>query len=180
MVSGNTIDGIDLLCSNDVTVESTLVGADLGGNTDIDSYGGSLGNGAADHNGSGIYVFNSDYCTITGNVIAGNGTYGVELTAGSTGNTLSNNSIGVGSGGALLPNFTGVMITGGASYNTLESNIIGSNSWDGVDIDGSGVNGNALLYNWIGVNPDNDGYGAPATPNWNGVQLVDGSAQSVL
>jgi parallel beta-helix repeat protein len=178
-VSGNSLDGIDLLCSSDVTIQYSLVGANLYGNADTDSFGAPLGNGAAYHNGSGINVFNSNDCTITGNVIVGNGLYGVLVTAGSTGNTLSNNSIGV-DGLSILPNFTGVLITGASSYNTLSGNVIGGNSWDGVEIDGYGSNGNALLSNWIGVNPNYDGYGDPAVPNWNGVQLVDGSAQSVL
>ena len=177
VVSGNDFDGIDLVSTSDDTIEYSDVGAGPSGEIDTDAFGHPLGNGAVTQWGSGIYLSGATSNTIANNVIVDSGTDGVLLNgSGTYYNTLSNNQIGVGIDFAVMPNPTGVVITGAASYNTLSDNSIGGNSWDGVAISGSGTYGNALIGNWIGVDPNND---APV-PNWNGVQLLSGSGDSFL
>ncbi len=71
---------------------------------------------------------------VTRNVISGNGRSGVFI-AGGRSITLSENKIGIGSSGAILPNgASGVFIGDETSEISLRSNTIAHNSWFGVAI----------------------------------------------
>jgi parallel beta-helix repeat protein len=99
---------------------------------------------------------------VTGNVLSGNGDYGVMLLdAGTAGNTVAGNTIGLNpSGAAVLNVFAGVYVGRGASANTIggpaagDRNVISGNASDGVLIGGTGATGNAVRNNLIGVGTD--------------------------
>ncbi len=174
VISGNTQYGVWIIDGGTTgnVVEGDFLGTNAGGT-------GALANG----NGVVIAYGASDN-TIGGSsaaaedLISGNTNEGVVITSpGTMGNVVASDDIGTQAVGFYaVPNVTGVLIEGGASNNLLENNVIGGNSWDGVAITGSGTNANELLDNGIGVNSA-DGIGVP---NWNGVQLVGGSADSYL
>ncbi len=129
--------------------------------------GNSTGTAAAGNN-TGIYVTNSANNTIGGaasalrNVISGNNIDGINLNgAGTTGNTVLGNYIGVDANGtADLGNlFSGVVILNGASNNTVGGayaagrNIISGNQQYGVGLNGTAANvtGNVIAGNYIGL-----------------------------
>ncbi len=108
-----------------------------------------------------------------GNVISGNGNYGIAFSAtGVNGNLILGNYIGLNAAGtAALPNtYAGVAIYGGAAANTVGGfsagarNLISGNGQDGVLITGATSTANTVAGNYIGLNPA----GTTALPN-NGV-----------
>ena len=121
-----------------------------------------------------------------GNVISGNGNYGVALSAlGVNGNSILGNYIGLdASGSTALPNtYAGVAISGGAASNTIGGfsagarNVISGNGNDGVLVNGATSTGNTVAGNVIGLNPG----GTAALPNgWAGVDLQGGTANNTL
>ncbi|MHB1557124.1 MAG: beta strand repeat-containing protein [Isosphaeraceae bacterium] len=174
IISGNTQYGVWIIDDGTTgnVVEGDLIGTNAGGN-------GALANG----NGV-VIAYGASNNTIggsnpaAGNVISGNTNEGVVITSpGTMGNVVAWDDIGTQLGGIYaVPNFTGVLIEGGASNNLLNNNVIGGSSWDGVEITGSGTNGNELFYNSIGINSADD----IGVSNWNGVQLLGGSSSSYL
>ncbi len=87
------------------------------------------------------------------NVIGGATSYGIQIPsnqfANSTGNTITNNLIGIaptGLGG--IANGTGVYIA--TAGNTIQQNVISGNSIDGIRLVGSGAIGNLITSNRIG------------------------------
>ena len=177
---GNTANGIYLDQSNVNRVNANTISGNLGSGVVLEgSYetsvgdfvtGNLIGTNAAGTasigNGTGVQVFGAINNVIGGsaigdaNTISGNIGVGVEITgAGSTGNTVSSNTIGLNlTKNAELPNATGVMIEAGADTNTvggtlpLEPNLISGNSGAGVLIDGAGDGGNTVIGNLIGTN----------------------------
>lgn len=138
---------------------NTITGNTIGAN--------SAGTAAAGNN-TGIYATNSANNTIGGaasnlrNVISGNNIDGVNFNgAGSTGNTVLGNYIGVDvNGTADLGNlFSGVVILNGAANNTVGGayaagrNIISGNQQYGVGLNGTTANvtGNVIAGNYIGL-----------------------------
>ncbi len=112
-------------------------------------------------------------CTGACNVVAGNGSYGVEIIgSGSTLNDVVGNYIGLAvNGTAALGNFSfGVSIVS-ASNNIVGGssaaarNIISANGWGGVEIQSSAATANRIQGNYIGTDVTgaqdrgNDGYG---------------------
>lgn len=93
------------------------------------------------------------------NVISGNQT-GVEITgAGTAGNSVLRNFIGLDELGThALPNGEGVVVSQGASGNTIGSllaaqrNVISGNTGAGISIQGTGTQGNTVTGNRIGTN----------------------------
>jgi titin len=176
IISGNGGDGVELLGPGTTgnLITANLIGTTVGG-------GGSLGNSLA-----GVAILGkASGNTVTGNVLSGNSSAGVMiLDAGTTGNTVSGNRIGLGSNGALVANgFAGVEIALGASANTIGGtavtarNVISGNSFDGVLISGVGTAGNSVKNNFIGVGTDglsNQANGA------NGVAIEEGASKNTL
>lgn len=188
VVSGNTLDGIRLIGTSGSTVENSEIGTDPTGTYGSDPFGFSFGNGGQAHYGTGLLIVGgAQHNTVTNNVISGNGTYGVFLANANTDyNTLTSNKIGTDiNGNYAIPNLTtGVEIGDGASYNLVGSfggyyaggNVISGNGWDGVSIDGSGTIENEVVANRVGT----DASGGHALGNWNGIQLNNGSAYSLV
>ena len=94
-----------------------------------------------------------------GNVISGNGLYGILITGtGTSGNTVAGNIVGLTAAGtaALANGGDGVLILSGASANTIGGtvagarNIISGNVTHGVEID-SPATGNLVEANYIGT-----------------------------
>jgi hypothetical protein len=129
-----------------------------------------------------------------GNVISGNGQVltgvaiggGVSLIgAGTTGNTIAGNYIGINAAGtAALGNATtGVSISGGASNNTLGGtvagarNVIAGNGKSGVVLSDAGTTGNTIAGNYIGVRPDGV---TPQGNGDNGVFISDSAAGNTI
>jgi Ca2+-binding RTX toxin-like protein len=119
------------------------------------------------------------------NVISGNGD-GVEIfDSGTTNNVVAGNYIGTNaSGTAALANFSeGINLGFGAHGNRIgtngdgvndaaEANVISGNSFEGILINGAGVDANVVAGNFIGL----DKTGTTAIPNGdNGVELLGGA-----
>jgi Right handed beta helix region len=133
-----------------------------------------------------------------GNVISGNGRYGVwingmdtvgDLTSFNTlaGNLIGTNAAGTGS----VPNaLDGVVVNGGAIANNIGStatgtgnvtqtggNVISGNSEWGVYISDSGTNRNTVQNDYIGTNVNGNG----AVPNgFNGLDVVNSAASNTI
>src|SRR6185312_16866355 len=93
--------------------------------------------------------------TGSANVIGFSSMAGVQIAgAGASGNVLLGNLIGTDAGDAAMGNPVGVLVNAGG--NTIggiapgAANVIGFNT-TGVQIDGTGANGNVLLGNLIGT-----------------------------
>lgn len=185
VISGNGESGVALVKDATVnTVAGNYIGTDLGG----EGVGPNMGNYQ-----NGIYIgsgANGNYIGTTfkegektvalGNVISGNGQYGVDITgAGSDTNTLISNKIGVNiTGTTALPNgLAGVLIHGGAANNLVGTsqgvgdNVISGNSAQGVVISGTNTTGNSVAGNYIGTNVD----GTSVTNGSYGVMIEAGT-----
>jgi titin len=160
--AGNVISGnagvAGILLSGSVAsgnmVYGNLIGTDVTGTAAIPNpFGISIQTGAHDN------LIGGTTGTV-GNVISANTSDGVLISgAGTTGNLVQGNRIGVGSGGAALANGVGILITGGASNNRVggttpgSGNVIADNTGPGVVIGSSPIDtstvGNAVLGNSI-------------------------------
>ncbi|RUL86295.1 NosD domain-containing protein [Tautonia sociabilis] len=156
VISGNRSDGVVLINgSSDNLLAANLIG--LAGS------GGAVSRG----NVSGVLIVGAHRNTLDANVLSGNSGFGVAL-AGTSGNVLSGNLIGVGPGGATARGnaLHGVMVLA-ATANTLSGNVISANRLYGVELR-TGSSGNVLLDNRIGT----DGSGnAPLGNAREGVYL---------
>jgi titin len=152
-------------------VEFNLVG--------ISAAGGNVGS-----HGDGVWIRDgSAKNLILGNDIGNNGNFirgGVELEgAGTTGNVLQGNTIGLTAAGAAAANVNGVLIDSGASGNRVggasaaQRNVISGNNAVDVYLFGAGTSGNVVQSNFIGTNAT----GTAAAPNasLDGV-FIDGAS----
>ncbi|MEZ5729493.1 MAG: hypothetical protein R3E48_16775 [Burkholderiaceae bacterium] len=186
--SGSTIRGlaINRFASNGIQFSSgvdnvTIVGNHIG--TDVTGTI-ALGNGA-----SGILLSNTANSQIGGataadrNVIADNGSNGIRIIGGSSGNAIQGNLIGIGTNGAALGNTTTNILfgTGGPNNNLVggtapgEGNTIANSTGSGIGMSSSAGSGNAFLGNLIHDNtthgismagtPGNDAEDADSGPN---------------
>jgi hypothetical protein len=176
----NNFEGHGVFISGTIATDNTVLGNYIGTN----SKGASdLGN---DFDGVNI-SWGAQNNTIGGstpaarNVISGNDLDGVHIEhSGTTGNTVSGNTIGLNANGtAKLGNDTGVFIGWGAQNNTIggdtqgERNVISGNGRDGVFISENNTTGNIVSGNYIGTDKNGTadlgnsqngvyiGYGAP-------------------
>ena len=185
IITGNRANGI--LITDAMTTNNTVIG----------NYIGTDQSGAAavpmDPQNDGILFLDGAYGNTIGgpnagdgNVISGNGLFGVEFntagTAGQAPNIVENNIIGLAKDGvSLIPmskQFEGVKIGGGSTNNQIgtadDFNVISGNTANGVQIDGATTTANTVIGNFIG--PDNTGKTAIATsPQQDGV-LISGGA----
>lgn len=184
--SQNTIGGIVSGSRNVISGNSSGIQVSDGGTTGNTIQGNLIGTDptgkvAIGNRYSGVYVCCSAVGTVIGgtttearNVISGNGVYGndtvVVESTGTTGTVIQGNYIGMDiTGKAALPNqWNNVAINGGVT-NTLvggtaagAGNVIsGSANGNGVQICGSGANGNTVAGNYIGT----DSTGLVKIPN---------------
>ena len=151
VISGNKGTGILLPReTKNARIQGNIIGAN------------SAGAGALPNERNGVTVFGADNiigATDAGgkNTISGNNRDGVTLLRKATGNRLLGNHIGLGTGGAALPNTRdGVSVIG--ANNTIGGstagarNVISGNSQNGVELDCE-ASGNSLQGNYIGTNP---------------------------
>ncbi len=120
------------------------------------------------------------------NVISGNLNNGITLTGtGTSGNLIQNNVIGMNAGGTTkLPNAgDGIYVAGGASNNTIGgttstlANWISGNTYDGVEINGTGTSANLVIGNLIGTTGD----GSAAVANgYHGVLIWQGASNNTI
>ena len=134
LISGNDSHGVELSSSSEnALIEGNIIGADASGTSD-------LGN-----TGSGVHVTGADDATIFANVIVGNDSHGVNLTAAaprfgniyfcSSGIDIVDNLIGVNENGTSIPNGgSGVKVDNGADLNLLQGNTIAHNTADGITV----------------------------------------------
>jgi hypothetical protein len=187
IISGNSQAGVE------------LNGNTASGNTVTGNYIGTNASGtAAIANGSfGVYINASNNNKIggtgtgQGNLISGNGVYGVAVTnTGSSNNTVAGNLIGTNAAGtgAVGNGRAGVAIGTGAPTNNLIGgiqgapqfngrNVISGNALFGVEIAGAGVQANQIGGNYIGT----DVTGMAALGNgYDGVLIYNGATNDVI
>jgi titin len=185
LIIGNTLSG-------NANAGLMILGAATTGNV---AYGNTIGlgtNGLAVANGfAGVEVaggaHNNDIGVINfqnlqppvnmGNTISGNGGYGVLLSgAGTTGNLVLLNLVGVGTDGAAnRANGTfGIAVQDGSAGNTVSKNTVGFNPNAEVLLDGGGSN--TVRSNLVGINSK----GANIGSSGPGIWLRDNSASNSI
>jgi len=152
LISGNAQAGVSLSSASagNNLVQGNLIGTDLTGRLALPNIFAGVTIYAAGGNQVGGASAGAR------NVVSGNKQDGIFISAGSSGNTIQGNFIGVSVAGTnALPNlFNGVSISGGAA-NTVggaavgAGNIISGNAGNGVEI--TNATGNAVLGNFIGT-----------------------------
>jgi len=204
VVSSNAFSGVAIDGANDNFVLGNFVGADASGPFEPEP---GLGNGTAGmfilsasgnamrgnaitstRGGPGVRIQNATSNTVGGtssadrNIITGNNGFGIQVEgATASGNQVTGNRIGLNSDQA-----GGVRITGGAQNNAIgggalgTGNMISGNSRagaPGVEISGVGTDGNQVLGNLIGLEPD----GTTAMPNAaDGLVIGEGASRNVV
>ncbi len=174
--SGNANQGVVLSGATATAITNNLVGTDI------------TGEKALPNTYQGIFLGGGTTQSVVGgasgleNVVAGNLSDGVVLAdAGTTGNHVSGNFIGVTRSGAAMGNqANGVWIGNGAASNLVGEpglpNIIGCNKYDGIVIGQAGTSSNNIRNNWIGALLD-----GTARPNLSdGVALWGGATNNLI
>ena len=168
VISGNTSAGIFIYGQGYATtgnvVAGNYIGTSASGSTAVPDNDGVVVSLGASNNWVGPNPVYGPESADQRNVISGNTSYGVELSAaGTSGNTVAGDYIGTDfTGTHALPNYAGVEIDSGATGNlvgtngdgvddTLERNIISGNSLVGVWITGAGTNNNVVAGNYVGT-----------------------------
>jgi len=150
----------------------------------------AAGTAALGNDFNGVIIVGSPNNTIGGaspearNLLAGNGTRGVRLRTGASGNVVAGNWIGLSVNGTPLPNLVaGVGLDDAAVNNTIggtapgAGNVISGNGGSGVFITDATVSGNAVLGNRIGTTPSGD---APAGNALHGVHISGGAGGNTI
>jgi parallel beta-helix repeat protein len=170
VISANALEGIYLINSGAAgnQIQGNTIGADVNGTLALgngsdgirvegaptNTIGGAVpgaGN-LISANGDGIYVLNSSWCVIQGNLIGtqrdglsgmGNSYHGVELDSGSNSNLIGGATAQAGNRIAFSPHlYSGVRLRAGATNDTILSNAIFSNGGFGIDLEPYGPNSN--------------------------------------
>lgn len=160
VISANGLSGVAIqgTLTNGNLVQGNLIGTNLAGNAGLPNlFDGVLISGGAKNNTIGGSVAGA------GNVISANLSDGIEINgAGTTGNLVQGNYIGISFGGnAPLGNSeNGIAIRAGAANNTVGGlvagarNVISANGSHGLEISGVGSSGNLIQGNYVGINKD--------------------------
>lgn len=165
VISGNGASGVLLIngaTGNSIT--GNFIGTDVNGTAIL----GNSANGVIASAANGNFIGRAD--TDLGNVIAGNGTNGVQLSSGSSGNIVRGNFIGSANGIQALPNARhGVeILDAGSNDNVIggssdgEGNLIAHNALSGVvvqpPVTGTRIIRNSLFANGgLGIDLGDDG-----------------------
>ena len=201
LISGNANNGVSLniqttggaspvfvSTSSNYFVEGNLIGLNAGGTAALPNGAGGISVVTANHTIGGLAVG-------AGNVIAGNGTFGINLTGTTsvtpavvaTGNTIVGNRIGTNPAGttAIANGGSGIGINNSANSNVIGGTAPGSRNL----ISGNGANGafsvgvnmfnshhNTVQGNLIGTNAD----GSAALPNANGGIEINNSNDNLV
>ncbi len=172
VISGNTNSGISITSTtgNSNSIYGNIIGLQANGTSFLTSSAQTYG----------VYIYQSSNNTIGGNtsahrnVISGNATYGVYITAiTATGNSVKGNYIGLDINGTSFITDSnqdyGVYLTSQTSNNTIggsgvgEGNVISGNSNTGVYTNSTAVAGNFVLGNIIGPQENGTSYLASNT-----------------
>lgn len=169
-ISGNGRNGIfDTGAISVLTVKSNLVGTDLSGIVD---FGNAL---------SGIVISDNAQAVITGNVVSGNERHGIEIAAGSSGNVVQDNKIGLDASllVAIGNGLSGIAITGGSTLNTLggtdAGNLVAGNGEHGIHLHATS-SGTTVSGNTIGLKGD----GSSGAGNTLAGVFVDSSSDNLI
>jgi len=162
VISGNGDFGI-VATSGDLVIEGNKIGTDVVGTV-------AIANGD-----DGIYLVGAHEVTVggitpgTGNLISGNGRFGIVLlgeptasgVAPCSNNHVEGNIIGLGQGAGALPNADdGIALFAGAVNNEIgdplpdAGNLISGNGRFGIYLNGTGTAGNVIEHNRIGTSVD--------------------------
>lgn len=138
--------------------------------------------------GNGVLVLAADGTVVggtspnEGNVIAANGTNGIELSMGSTNTRVEGNRIGIDALGGPDGNAIDGVLVDASSNNTIggvvaaAANLIGANLNAGVEVANAVATGNLVAMNLIGTDPT----GTQIRPNAIGVLLGLGADANVV
>ncbi len=178
LISGNA-NGVRLI-SNSNTVLNNLIGTQRDGETALSNQQ----NGVLVSSTASNTIGNANFAL--GNVIAGNAAFGVYIrhpNSSSSGNTITNNRIGVSATGQALGNGDDGVHFDGERGSTISGNIIGANGGDGIELQAIDVDGelqgcfsNVIAGNFIGSDAQNNNLGNAD----NGVNLGLKSAQNTV
>ncbi|MCJ7812902.1 right-handed parallel beta-helix repeat-containing protein, partial [bacterium] len=167
IISSNTNCGIEI---SDSSMNNSIMGNIIGLNRTCDD---TLGNGAKNGYGGVFISGGSDSNRVINNLIGGNRHYGIMIYA-SSGNTISENFIGISDGWvkSLGNTYSGVYIiteltSDKAIGNSISHNQIGYNGGYGVQIWGAGSHSNRITENAISMNQQ------------NGISLLYGGNKSI-
>ncbi len=180
ILSGNLQYGIFMTNTVGNVIDGNYLGLNASGQA-------SLGNGLS---GVGLYggIQNIIGGTVAGagNVLSGNGNYGVEIgNPVATGNFVEGNIIGLGASGtnAIANALGGVLLAGGAQGNTIGGtvagarNVISGNTTAGVFFTDVNTSNNLVAGNYVGT----DITGTNAVPNTlAGIYLPYGSPGNII
>ena len=177
ILSGNGTVGLvfDGAGTMDNTAEGNYIGTDPNGTAGVpNGFAGVYITASAENNHLG------DVQPGAGNLISGNGTYGVFIAdSGTTGNLVRGNFIGTNASGsaALANGFSGIIIAGGAQNNEIGGgiggrNVISGNATYGILIADAGTSSNLVHGNTIGLNATGSG---PVPNGGQGIALQNGA-----
>lgn len=187
-IGDGTSGGRNIISGNDRHGVS-IYGTNTNSNEVLGNYIGTTSNGASSSGNTwhGVHIFDAaQYNRIggsapgEGNVISGNSGDGVNIKDTDTNsNEVLGNYIGTNyDGTAPLANNQGLRIAQGA-YNKVggsaagERNVISGNTYNGIEIYGTGTNSNEVIGNLIGVKPN----GTDALGNTNNGVLITSEAR---
>ncbi len=200
VISANGVDGIRLFRTTDIKVQANYVGTDHTATIAGASFG-NVEEGVHITEGSAFVIVGTDGDTLgddkEGNVISGNGKFGVSISNGFD-SIVAGNFIGTDNTGTVaLPNNigeiagdlgAGVGLKGGAQRNLigtngdgasdeLERNVISGNQGRGIRIAGEATGHNVIAGNYIGVDFD----ALNPLPNTTaGIGILEGAHENVV
>ncbi len=176
LLSGNGGFGVGIwgTGTTENSIRNNIIGTDLSGMI------------ADNLSGDGIHIYSAKQNTITGNLIAGVGQSGIYICCGGTGNTISNNTIGLASDGSTpLPNRqAGITIDQDAQGNIIgPENVIAYNPV-GVRIMyassvGNTITQNRILKNRESISLEKGGNGIAIAPTIMGFDMNAGTIVGV-
>ena len=169
VISGNVNNGIEISGNaSGVTIVPNIIGLDTRGDGIIANGGNGILISGTAHD---IVVANEDVesnlSVIRQNTVSGNAQYGIVIAGNAYNNVIADSAIGTdiqeeaalpnGAGGVLISSTGTGNVVGQANtgWSPLPSpaanvNVISGNTGSGVEL-ASGVNGNAVINNWIGL-----------------------------
>ena len=141
VVAGNTGDGIALEAPGHDTVRQTAIGVGIPVSTAIANGGDGI-----DINGSNSNLIGGTLDFHYGNAIGANGGSGVFVHAGSAGNRIIGNLVGLIFAVSQPNGIDGVWLDA-SSGNLIQGNLLGNNTFNGVSVS-SGATGDAISRNY--------------------------------
>jgi hypothetical protein len=168
VVDGNGANGLHITSAGQTIVQGNFFG--ISANNAI----------AVKNAGDGVLVDGASTGTLVGGVIplgnvsAGNGLNGIEVTGTSSGFVSFNTFAGLQAFGAAVPNGNdGILVSATGDNQTLQTNVVSGNVNNGIELAGN-ASGVTIEPNMVGVNT----IGMAALPNGNDGILIGGTAHA--